>query len=52
MLNEHIAAVTPLFNKYQVTIPENDAANRVIKVSSLKEALQIGVDSEIKYSYV
>lgn len=44
----HSNALTTLFTNYNFKVPVNDAANRIIKVSSLEEALEIGIESEIK----
>ena len=44
--DRHIALLLPLFEKYDVPVPVNDAADRVILPSSLEEIFQIGVTAE------
>lgn len=45
---KHISMLTNLFNKYQLTVPADQAANYVTLPSSLNEAYQAGVDAEIE----
>jgi len=44
--DRHIALLLPLFEKYDVPVPVNDASDRVILPSSLEEIFQIGVTAE------
>lgn len=43
----HISMLTPLFDKYRLTIPVDTAASHVIVPDSLLMAYQIGVQAEI-----
>jgi hypothetical protein len=44
---QHIASLKAVYDKYDLTIPENSWASKVTTPSTLKEACQIGVDAEI-----
>jgi hypothetical protein len=44
----HIRLLLPLFEKYGVAVPVNDAADRTIVPNTLQETYQIGVEAEIK----
>ncbi|MGG3564350.1 DUF2202 domain-containing protein [Neobacillus rhizosphaerae] len=43
----HISALLPLFQKYNIKVPEDDAKKYTKTPSSLKEAFQAGIDGEI-----
>ncbi|WP_318247303.1 DUF2202 domain-containing protein [Halobacillus litoralis] len=43
----HINALTVLFQRYQIPLPENDAANYVTTPTTVKEAYSQGVQGEI-----
>jgi hypothetical protein len=45
---EHIAALKPLFDEMNLEVPEDKAAEYLIKPASESEALEIGVEAEIK----
>jgi len=44
----HIDMLLPLFEKYEVEIPVDDAADRVVIPETLAETFAIGVEAEIK----
>lgn len=44
----HIEMLLPLFEKYEVEIPVNDAADRAVLPETLEETFAIGVEAEIK----
>jgi len=44
----HIEMLLPLFEKYEVEIPINDAADRTVLPETLEETFAIGVEAEIK----
>jgi hypothetical protein len=44
----HIDMLLPLFEKYDVEIPVDDAADRVVIPETLAETFEIGVEAEIK----
>ncbi len=43
----HIETLLPLFEKYGIAVPTDDASTRVAAVASLTEAYEAGVDAEI-----
>lgn len=43
----HISALTPLFAEYDIALPIDDAADRIILPKSITDALEIGVVAEI-----
>jgi hypothetical protein len=45
---KHIEMLVPIFEKYKIFVPENIAANYLIKTSSIKESLSAGVQAEIE----
>lgn len=44
----HISELQPLLTEYQVTVPENNSATKVVTPDTLAEAYKIAVDAEIK----
>lgn len=44
--DQHIALLQPLFDAYQVSVPENDASQRVAIPATLAEAYTLGVQAE------
>lgn len=44
----HIPALYNLFQKYGITIPEDEGMNYVVYPSNLQEAYEIGVTAEIE----
>ena len=46
--SRHIEALLPLFDKYGVTVPEDDWVSHVETPQSVLEACQLGVEAEIK----
>ena len=46
--SRHIDALLPLFEKYNITVPEDDWASRIEIPSSILEACHVGVESEIE----
>lgn len=45
--SRHISALLPLFEKYDLDVPVNDADERVVVPGSLSEIFSIGVEAEI-----
>jgi len=45
--SRHIQALLPLFNKYDIPIPEDDWESRIEAPASIMEACQAGVQAEI-----
>lgn len=43
----HIAMLLPLFDKYDVAVPKDDSADRVVLPGSLPESYKAGVDAEV-----
>jgi len=43
----HIAMLLPLFDKYDVAVPIDDSADRVVLPGSLPESYKSGVDAEV-----
>lgn len=43
----HIAMLLPLFDKYDVAVPIDDSADRVVLPGSLSESFKAGVDAEV-----
>ncbi len=46
--SRHIEALLPLFEKYDVTVPEDDWESRIELPSSILEACRVGVEAEIE----
>lgn len=46
--NRHISALLPLFETYDIVVPEDDADGRVTVPGSLQESYVIGVEAEIR----
>jgi hypothetical protein len=44
----HIEMLLPLFDKYEIEIPVNDAAERAVIPETLEDTFSIGVEAEIK----
>ncbi|MBG0763995.1 MAG: DUF2202 domain-containing protein [Tissierellales bacterium] len=44
----HIEMLLPLFDKYEIEIPVNDASERAVIPETLEETFSIGVEAEIK----
>ncbi|MDW7669478.1 MAG: DUF2202 domain-containing protein [Bacillota bacterium] len=44
----HIEMLLPLFEKYELEIPVDDAADRAVLTETLEETFAIGVEAEIK----
>jgi hypothetical protein len=45
--SRHIQALLPLFNKYDIPVPEDDWESRIAAPASVLEACQAGVQAEI-----
>lgn len=43
----HIEILKPLFEKYDIQIPNEDTSDYIIEVSSLEETFKVGVEAEI-----
>lgn len=43
----HITALLPLFTRYNISVPENDASQYTTTPNTLKEAFEAGVQGEI-----
>lgn len=43
----HIKLLKPLFEKYDIKIPNEETSDYIIKVSSLKETFKVGAEAEI-----
>jgi len=46
--SRHIEALLPLFDKYNVAVPEDDWDSRIEAPKSILEACQLGVEAEIE----
>ena len=46
--SRHIEALLPLFEKYNVTVPEDDWESGIELPSSILEACRVGVEAEIE----
>jgi len=46
--NQHIAALTPLFERHGFEMPEDTAAQHIVMPDSLEHAFSIGVEAEIE----
>ncbi len=44
----HIRALLPLFEKYDIPVPEDDWASRIEAPASIREACQVAVEAEIE----
>ncbi len=44
---QHIASLKAIYDKYGITIPENQWENKIEVPGNLKESCQVGVDAEI-----
>jgi rubrerythrin len=44
---QHIASLKAIYDKYALTVPENDWASKVVAPATLQEACQTGVEAEI-----
>ena len=46
--SRHIEALLPLFDKYGITVPEDNWASNIEEPQTVLEACQIGVEAEIE----